>query len=174
MSSSYSNINFDGQLRADANHAGNAQVNPNSDIGLTKFRADVAEAPYAVSDNIASRKSHYYHEGKLSEYDQPRELYRRVMDDTARAHLHENTANWLQKVSKKVIKVKYLAQQYLIAPEYAQGIYDLLPSPDFSFDEVVESSKGAECMMKVQSEPTEPSSSYLTLIQSTAPQIQTQ
>jgi catalase len=148
MASSYSPLNFDGQVRTDANHGGNADVNPNSDVMFSKFRPDTAESPYAVSDNIVSRKSHYYHEGKLSEYDQARELYTRVMDDKARAALHANTAHWLAKVSKKVIKVKYLAQQYLIAPAYARSIYDLLPSPDFAFEEVVEASRGAESMGK--------------------------
>jgi catalase len=148
MASSYSSPNFDGPMRADANHAGNPSINPNSDQMHSKFRPDTAEAPYAVSDNIVSRKSHYWHEGKLSEYDQPRELYRRVMNDERRAHLHENTANWLQKVSKDIIKIKYLAQQYLIAPEYAQGIYDLLPSPAFTMAQVKETSVGAEKMGK--------------------------
>jgi catalase len=59
-------------MRVDANHAGNKQITPNSFVH--KFRPDVAEAPYKVSDNVVSRKSHYYHEGKISEYTQAREL----------------------------------------------------------------------------------------------------
>jgi catalase len=31
---------------------------------------------------------------------------------------------------------KYLAQVYNIGPDYAQGIYDMLPSPEFQFSEV--------------------------------------
>ncbi|KAI7570925.1 heme-dependent catalase [Hortaea werneckii] len=72
MSGSLSSINFDGAMRIDANHAGNKQYTPNS--FANKFRPDLAETPYKVSDNVVSRKSHYYHEGKISEYDQPREL----------------------------------------------------------------------------------------------------
>ena len=59
-------------MRVDANHANNKQITPNSFVN--KFRPDVAEAPYKVSDNVVSRKSHYYHEGKISEYTQAREL----------------------------------------------------------------------------------------------------
>jgi catalase len=73
MAGSYSSLNFDGATRNDANHAGNPQYVPNS--FKHKFRPDTAEAPYTLSDNIVSRKSHYHHEGKLSDYDQARELY---------------------------------------------------------------------------------------------------
>lgn len=96
MAQSFSPINFDGQLRVDANHAGNKQYTPNS--FADKWRPDCAEAPYKVSDNIVSRKSHYYHEGKLSEYDQPRELYKRVMSEQARQNLHHNTAKMMSHV----------------------------------------------------------------------------
>lgn len=78
MASSYSSLNFDGPLRLDANHAMNPQYAPNSFVH--KFRPDTAEAPYQLADNTVSRKSHFYHEGKLSEYDQPRALYQKVMD----------------------------------------------------------------------------------------------
>jgi catalase len=132
MAQSFSSLNFDGPLRNDANHAGNPQYAPNS--WVDKFRPDTAEAPYAVSDNIVSRKSHYYHEGKPSEYDQARELYMRVMDQKARDHLHSNTAEFLKHVTEKRIKVQYLAQVYNIDPGYAKGIYDLLPKEAKGFD----------------------------------------
>ena len=61
-----------GSMRVNANHGGGKQYLPNS--FQHKFHPDVAEAPYKVSDNIVSRKSHYWHEGKLGEYVQPREL----------------------------------------------------------------------------------------------------
>ena len=148
MAKSFSSLNFDGPLRNDANHAGNPQYVPNS--FKRKFRPDTAEAPYTVADNIVSRKSHYYHEGKLSEYDQARELYRRVMTDTQRQNLHSNTANMLRFVTFKVIKVGYLAQIWNIDPEYPKAIYDLLPEsaksgPEgFNMTEVEDQAKGAE------------------------------
>jgi catalase len=36
-----------------------------------------AESAYQVGDNVVSRRGHYRQEGKTSEYDQVRELYRR-------------------------------------------------------------------------------------------------
>lgn len=61
----------------------------------TSFRPDVAEAPYTVADNVVSRKSHYAHEAKKSEYSQTMELYRRVMDDKARKATHSNTVKMM-------------------------------------------------------------------------------
>jgi len=148
MSGSLSSVNFDGAMRVDANHAGNKQYVPNS--FAHKFRPDVAEAPYRVSDNVVSRKSHYYHEAKTSEYDQPRELYLRVMTPQARENLHSNTAKMLSKVNYPIISKKYLAQIYCIAPEYAQGVYDLteFKHERFAFDEVKELSKEAHLFYK--------------------------
>ena len=146
MASSYASLNFDGPMRVDGNHSGNPQYTPNS--FKHKFRPDTAEAPYAVSDNIVSRKSHYGHEGKLSEYDQPRELYRRVMDDNARYHTHLNTANMLRYVKFPMIQQKYLSQIYNIAPEYARAVYDLLEKKEFEFSEVEKGAKGAETAYK--------------------------
>lgn len=57
---------------------------------MDKFRPDTAEAAYKVGDNIISRKSHFYHESKDSEYDQPRGLYENVMKDTTQEHLHSD------------------------------------------------------------------------------------
>lgn len=103
MAGNYSSLNFDGPMRVDANHAGNKQYAPNS--FSNKFRPDTAEAPYAVSDNIVSRKSHYAHEGKKSEYAQATELYKRVMSDEARDHTHQNTAKMLRFVKEPIIQV---------------------------------------------------------------------
>jgi catalase len=144
MAKSFSPLAFDGTMRTDANHAGNPDYAPNSFDPITRFRPDVAEAPYHVAENIVSRKSHFYHEGKLSEYDQPRELYERVMTQEQRNHLHSNTAVMLDMVSEKVIKVRYLAQQYCISQRYAKAIFDLLKNKDFGFGEVEEMAKGAE------------------------------
>ncbi|KAI9367551.1 catalase-like domain-containing protein [Aspergillus egyptiacus] len=146
MSTSYSSLNFDGPLRVDANHGMNPQYAPNS--FTNKFRPDAAEAPYTLADNTVGRKSHFFHEGKPSEYDQPRALYNKVMDAQARQHLHHNTARLLKLVEYPEIQLKYLAQVYRIAPEYAKGVYDLLPEKKFAMDEVEERSKGAERLGK--------------------------
>ncbi|KAF2221230.1 putative vegetative catalase [Elsinoe ampelina] len=148
MAGSLSSVNFDGAMRVDANHAGNKQYTPNS--FTHKFRPDVAEAPYKVSDNVVSRKSHYYHEGKLSEYDQPRELYNRVMDDEQRKNLHYNTAKMLSHVNYPIIQKKYLAQIYNISPEYARGVYDQtkFKNEKFDFSEVETLSKDAATFYK--------------------------
>ncbi|KAH1980040.1 hypothetical protein KXV64_007090 [Aspergillus fumigatus] len=118
MASSYSSLNFDGPLRLDANHAMNPQYAPNSFVH--KFRPDTAEAPYQLADNTVSRKSHFYHEGKLSEYDQPRALYQKVMD--ARG------------------------ESIFIAILHAcsRGVYDLLPEQKFDFSQVKAQAQGAE------------------------------
>ncbi|MBE3041414.1 catalase [Candidatus Bathyarchaeota archaeon] len=100
---SYASLNPDGAMRVDANHAGNKPYAPNT--FANKFRPDVAEAPYAVNDNIVSRKSHYWHEGKRSEYDQARELWTRVMSGKERKNTCGNTARWLRLVKAREIKV---------------------------------------------------------------------
>ena len=146
MASNYASLNFDGPLRTDANHAGNKQYAPNS--FAHKFRPDAAEAPYTVADNIVSRKSHYAHEGKPSEYDQARALYQRVMTPVQRDHTHQNTANMLRFVKYPDIQTKYLAQIYNIAPEYARGVYELLPEKKFAFAQVEERARGAETWYK--------------------------
>ncbi|EEP79991.1 hypothetical protein UREG_04833 [Uncinocarpus reesii 1704] len=142
MAQSYSSLNFDGPLRVDANHAMNPQYTPNSFVH--KFRPDTAEARYQTADKTVGRGSHFYHEGTLSEYEQPRELYKRVMTAQARDHLHRNTAGALRLVDDVVIQTKYLAQLYLIDPEYARGVYELLPEKKFEFSTVEEKSVGAE------------------------------
>ncbi|KAI9688689.1 MAG: hypothetical protein M1822_001046 [Bathelium mastoideum] len=134
MARSFSSLNFDGQMRVDANHAGNKQYVPNS--FAHKFRPDVAEAPYQVSDNIVSRKSHYWHEGKKNEYEQATELWNRVMSDQEKKNTLSNTAKLLSKVKYPDIQKKYLAQIYNIAPDYAQGVYDLACKKAFDFSEV--------------------------------------
>lgn len=103
MSQSLSSLNFDGPMRVDANHAGNKQYAPNS--FSHKFRMDAAEPAFAVSDNICSRKSHYWHEGKKSDYTQATELRRRVMSDKARTNTINNTADLLRLVKFPLIQV---------------------------------------------------------------------
>lgn len=141
MAQSYSPLNFDGQMRVDANHAGNKQYVPNS--FAHKFRPDVAEAPYLVSDNVVSRKSHYWHEGKKNEYDQAKELWSRVMTDTQRQNTISNTAKLLRFVKYPDIQKRYLAQVYNIGTDYAQGVYSALPKKEFEFSEVEELSQTA-------------------------------
>ena len=148
MASSYSSLNFDGQMRVDANHGKNPQYAPNSFVD--KFRPDAAEAPYQLADNTVSRKSHFWHEGSPTEYERPRHLYNDVMNDEARDHLHKNTVNLLAKVEYPEIQTKYLVQAYRVSAKYAKGIYDLLPQKRFSFDEVEDRSLGAEKMGKNQ------------------------
>lgn len=168
MAQSYSSINFDGPMRVDANHAGNPQYNPNS--FTYKFRGDAAEAPMVVADNIMSRKSHFWHEGKKNEYDQARELWTRVMGEKERANTCYNTGKFLNLCKFPLIQVsrspglrstlledyatnaqlqkKYLAQIYNIAPDYAQGVYDKLLKKEFNFSEVEELSKTAQVWYK--------------------------
>jgi catalase len=148
MSSSYASLNFDGQMRVDANHAGNPQYAPNSFVN--KFRPDTAEAPYQVADSTVSRKSHFWHEGSPTEYEQPRVLYEKVMDNKARNHLHANTASALKKVDFPVIQVKYLAQLFNVSPQYAKAVFELLPKPSFSFREVEQTARGADTIGKEQ------------------------
>jgi len=129
-------------MRVDANHAKNPQYAPNS--FADKFRPDTADAPYQLADNIVSRKSHFWHEGSSTEYEQPRVLYEIVMDDEARDHLHKNTARLLQKFEYPEIQIRYLAQLYRVAIQYAEGVFDLLPEKKFSFGQVEERSCDAE------------------------------
>ena len=98
-----SSINIDGQMRVDNNHSDYKQINPNS--FAYKFRPDTVEAPYALSDNIVSRKSHFWHEGKKNEYDQARELWSRVMSEQQRQNTIKNTAFLLNRVGAIIIKV---------------------------------------------------------------------
>jgi hypothetical protein len=86
----------------------------------------------------------------LSDYDQAKELYTRVFTEEQRQHLHSNTANMLQFVKHKVIKVGYLAQLWNIDPSYAMSIFELLPESSisgeegFEFSDVQSKAKGAE------------------------------
>ena len=56
-----------------------------------------------VVNNVISRDGHYFHEGKPSEYDQVRELYKRVLSAEERNNLHHNTARLLA-VSMSTLK----------------------------------------------------------------------
>jgi catalase len=102
-------------MRDDANHAGNPQYTPNS--FSYKFRPDAAEAPFQVADNICSRKSHYWHEGKRNEYDQARELWSRVMSDKERTNTCYNTAMFLNLCTFPLIQVS--ENKYKSAKEIA-------------------------------------------------------
>ncbi|XXH01684.1 hypothetical protein Hte_008045 [Hypoxylon texense] len=138
---SFSSLNFDGQMRVDANHGGNKPYTPNS--FAHKFRPDAAEPAYVVSDSICSRKSHFWHEGKKNDYAQATELWRRVMTEKERKNTCYNTAKLLKLVRYPLIQKKYLAQIYNIAPEWSQGVYDMLPKKEFNFSEVKELSQNA-------------------------------
>ncbi|KAF2198371.1 heme-dependent catalase [Delitschia confertaspora ATCC 74209] len=146
MSKSFSSVNFDGQMRTDANHAGNKQYVPNS--FQNKFRPDAAEAPYMVADNIMSRKSHFWHEGKRNEYDQAKALWNKAMTAQERGNTIHNIAALLSKVRHSEIQKKYLAQVYNIAPELSSGVFDLLPKKDFDMEEVKKLSEEAHLWSK--------------------------
>ncbi|KAF4619696.1 hypothetical protein D9613_004849 [Agrocybe pediades] len=141
MSKSMSSPNFAGNMRTDANTGHNPHYAPSTLVN--KYRPDTAEAPYTVSDNIVSRKSHSWSEGTMHEYTQPRELYTRVMNKQERHAVHKNTAAVLSLVDFPEIQQNYLAQLYNIHPDYARGVYDLLKEKKFSFDKVDELSKEA-------------------------------
>ncbi|KAI2603751.1 heme-dependent catalase [Hypoxylon sp. NC1633] len=142
MAQSFSSLHFDGPMRTDANHGGNPAYVPNSFVH--KFRPDAAEPAYTVSDNICSRKSHYWHEGKKNDYAQATELWRRVLSEKERKNTCYNTAQFLKLVRYPLIQKKYLAQIYNIAPEWSQGVYDMLPKKEFSFMDVEQLSHGAQ------------------------------
>ena len=146
MAGSQASLNFDGQMRVDGNHSGNPQYVPNSFV--QKFRPDVAEAPYQLADNNVSRKSHFGHEGKKSEYDQAKELYTRVMDDDARKHTCLNTAMLLKRVRHPIIQRKFLSQIYNVSYDWARNVYDQLEKKEFSFEEVEKGAEGAEMAYK--------------------------
>lgn len=113
MAKSYASINQDGEMRVDANHAGNKPYVPNS--FAHKFRPDAAEAPYAVGDSIMSRKSHYWHEGKKNDYDQATELWTRVMSGKEKKNTCSNTARWLNRVTTREIKESSRCQTHFRA-----------------------------------------------------------
>ncbi|CUS10538.1 unnamed protein product [Tuber aestivum] len=141
MSRSCASVSFDGHLRSDGNTRGDPHYVPNSFVN--EFRPDTAEVPNEASDNVASHQRRHYSEGKPGEYDQARELYARVMGEKERVDLHHNTAAFLRLVEYPVIQMKYLAQCYCVRPEYARGIYDLLPEKDYDFGKVQEMAKDA-------------------------------
>jgi len=128
MAKSWASPNFDGMMRLDANTAGRKHYYPNS-FDKQEWRDDTDFTPVSVADNLMSRQSHYKHEGTLSEYDQPRELYENVMDQTQRDHLHANTAFYLDECPDIVVH-KYLAQQYNISKVYVQGLITCMKSKD--------------------------------------------
>ena len=154
MANSVASLNFDGQMRIDGNHSGNPQYVPNS--FAHKFRPDVAEAPYQLADNNVSRKSHFAHEGKKSDYAQAKELYTRVMDDEARRHTCANTAMLPNKVKHAVIQQKFLSQIYNVSPEWAQNVYEQLSKKEFDFSEVKKGAEGAELAYKEKKFRPEP------------------
>ena len=46
------------------------------------------------------------------------------------------------------IQIKYLAQLYRVAAQYAESVFNLLPEKSFSFSDIEERSQGAEKMGK--------------------------
>jgi catalase len=103
MANSVSPLNFDGQMRVDAKHRGNKQYVPNS--SACKFRPDTADAPYQISDNIVSRESHYWHEGRKSDYEQATQLWSKVMSKEEKRNTIKNTVRPLALVNYPEILV---------------------------------------------------------------------
>jgi catalase len=88
MAGSYSSLNFDGPLATMQTIPGI----PNMFLtrSSTSF-VQILPRPLIWSQITLSRKSHFHHEGKLSDYDQARELYGRVISESQRHNLHHNT-----------------------------------------------------------------------------------
>ncbi|KAI0071334.1 catalase [Panus rudis PR-1116 ss-1] len=108
--------------------------------GTPGFVPEAAETPMQVGDNIL---------GSPSEYDQVRELYKRVLSNGERERLHRNTAKLL-KLADAIVQKNYLVQLYAVDPQYAIEIFDLLPShsplptgKDYTIQEIAEGSKNA-------------------------------
>jgi len=104
------------------------------------------------ASNVLSRKGHYRHEGKASDYDQVRELYLRVLSAEERSNLHSNTSRLLRVADNIVIK-NYMIQLNAIDPLYSQGVWAELPrarqaEADFTWEEVEEASKEAHLVGK--------------------------
>jgi len=128
MSKFHSPDNYWGNMRVDGDVGRKPTYFPNSYSSTNPASAapsfigeSVAEAPYQAASNVVSRRSHWSHEGEVSEYDQVRELYTRVMTPEQRDHLHNNTAKLLA-FADSIVQQGYLAQQYAISPAYAQAI----------------------------------------------------
>ncbi|CUS07892.1 unnamed protein product [Tuber aestivum] len=134
-------VDLGGSLRGGGGAGGTPQYFPDS--LANRFRPGTPEVPYEVSDNVVSRQSRYYSQGKPQEYNQTRELYSHVMSEKERVDLHQNTAAALGLVEYPLIQMKYLAQCYCVKPDYARGIYDLLPRREFGFETVQEMAKDA-------------------------------
>lgn len=126
MAQSFSTPNYAGVMRCDGNTGSNPHYAPNS--FTDKYDRRYAETPYAVSDNIVSRQSHFWSEGRPDkEYEQARKLYLHVMNDRDRQAVHENTAGVLKLVDYPKIVEKYLGQLFCIDEGYARNVWDLLP-----------------------------------------------
>ncbi|KAF9447747.1 catalase [Macrolepiota fuliginosa MF-IS2] len=143
MARSFSTPNYAGSMRSDGNTGSNPHYAPNS--FTDKYERSYAETPYTISDNIVSRKSHFWSEGKPDrEYEQARQLYLRVMGESERCAVHNNTASALKLVGYPKIIEKYLGQLFAIDESYARGVWDQLPERGrVSWDSVKGISKNA-------------------------------
>ncbi|ELU37193.1 catalase [Rhizoctonia solani AG-1 IA] len=147
--------NYAGNMRIDGNVASKPTYFPNSyhnnkptTAGAPGFLPQAEEVPMQVASNILSRKGYYLHEGSLSEYNQVRELYTRVLTPPKREELHSNTARLL-KHADGIVQKNYLIQLYAIEPGYAKAIYDLLPEHSgYTLEEIAEGAKSAHLVGK--------------------------
>ena len=162
MSGNYAPMSFDGAMRVDNNNQDRLNYQPNS-YDKPQYSERSVEAPYAVADPIVSRQSHHKNEGTDVEYQQARDLYNKVMDDTQRDHLHSNTATCMNAGVSKTTRTRYLAQVYNISPKYVEGIVSYLTDNNVDMEEVKKLAKDAAMMGKTQKyAPKETAMHFLT------------
>ncbi|KAK5937424.1 hypothetical protein PMZ80_010431 [Knufia obscura] len=162
MARSHAPQSYDGAMRVDNNNQDRKNYQPNS-YDKPKYSERSVEAPFAVANPIVSRQSHHKNEGTDIEYEQARELYNRVMNDTQRDHLHKNTATCMNAGVSKKTRTLYLGQVYNISPKYVEGVISYLADKNVDIDEVKELSKEAAMMGKTQKyKPKETAMHFLT------------
>lgn len=162
MARSHAPQSYDGAMRVDNNNQDRKNYQPNS-YDKPKYSERSVEAPFAVANPIVSRQSHHKNEGTDIEYEQARELYNRVMNDTQRDHLHKNTATCMNAGVSKKTRTLYLGQVYNISPKYVEGVISYLADKNVDINEVKELSKEAAMMGKTQKyKPKETAMHFLT------------
>jgi len=162
MASSHAPQSYDGVMRVDNNNQDRKNYQPNSYDKPTYSERSV-EAPFAVANPIYSRQSHHKNEGTDVEYEQARELYNRVMDNTQRDHLHKNTATCMNAGVSQKTRTLYLAQVYNISPKYVDGVISYLANKNVDVEEVKKLSKDAAMMGKSEKyKPKESAMHFLT------------
>ena len=135
MAGNHAPQSYDGVMRVDNNNQDRLNYQPNS-YDKPSYSERSVEVPYAVANPIVSRQSHHKNEGTDVEYEQARELYNRVMDDTQRDHLHKNTATCMNAGVSQTTRTRYLAQVWNISPKYVEGVISYLTDKNVDVKEV--------------------------------------